>query len=639
MISTRVLAQNNVNDSAQFLPSLPQNQSPPEAVVDSIDSTSTATVPEPTIVDTVVVIPHLEFSSVSLTDAITALSRAYNLSIYIDSSVTGLINLRLDNVTLNDALQFIIRQYDLAWEKTGEIIKVYKPIPPPPEETPLNIGYENGLLSLNVKGVDLNRFVSDLVDLTGKNIVIEGNTRGFISGKLTDLELEKALRVIFSTNNFVYRVVDDVAYVGQGEGAPHGAAIARNLSVKCQDGLVSLEVANQSLSDVISLLAGECGISIFIQTKLEGDIRASFRDKTIDEALTFLLLNSQYTFKESSGIYFIGARTSEDLYDTKLVKLNHLIAATVESVIPVSFSKQLTIKSVKEHNGLVLTGPRTSIAKLESFISEIDVPMAQVLFEVLVVDYTTTDRAEFRITANNFGGDSGLPGQVYYPEIDVSDIGENLNKGLRSLESHLGVSNLGTLDTDFFIRLRMMQQKGTANVQSHPKIAALNGHPASIKIGTSQYYLLTSETSYPTSQTNPYTQTSQRFEVIEADMSLEVVPFVNGNRELIVEVKPEFNTPAESFDPDIPPTINRRVLNSTVRLKDGETIVLGGLVQNTKSKTIDKFPILGSLPLIGRLFQNRTTTDTKSELMIYITPHIYYGSEGSVNIDSLVPRK
>lgn len=603
------------------------------------DSANPRSEPAGPIVDTVIVIPRLEFSGIKLFDAITALARAYNMSAYIDSSVTGIIHLRLDNVTLNDALLFIIEQYELAWDKTGSIIRIYKPVPLPPPLEPLNIVYTDGLLSVNVRNVEVERFVNELMDITGMNLVVEKNVTGLVNAKLNNLELDNALKVIFPSNGFTYRVMEDVGYVGQAQAGQPGVLGARNLDLKCENDLVTIDASNSPLGDVISLLTIKCGVDILVQSRLEGNISASFRDKSVEEALTYLLLNSAYSFKETGGIYFVGNRDSEDLNDSKLIRLNHLIASTVESVIPVSLSQQLTLKTVKEHNGLILTGPRTAIAKLEAFIREIDIPMAQVLFEVLVVDYTTTDRAEFSINADNFGGDSGVPGQIYYPEIDVSDVGANLNNNLRSLERHLGISNLGVLDADFFIRLRIMQQQGKANVQSHPKIAALNGHSASIKIGTSQYYLLESKTVYPSQQSDVSTQTSQRFEVVEADMSLEVTPFVNNSDELIVEVKPEFNTPAESFNPDVPPTINRRVLNSTVRLKNGETIVLGGLVQSTKSLTIDKVPLLGSLPLIGRIFQNRRSYDVKSELMIYITPYVYYGSEGSVNIDSLIIKK
>jgi len=118
-------------------------------------------------------------------------------------------------------------------------------------------------------------------------------------------------------------------------------------------------------------------------------------------------------------------------------------------------------------------------------------------------------------------------------------------------------------------------------------------------------------------------------------MTLEVTPYVNRNGDLTVTLNSQFNTPAEAFDPDIPPTLNRRVLTSTVCLKNGETIVLGGLVQNTRSETVEKLPILGSIPIIGRLFRNRSSYDVTSELMIYITPQVYYGSEGSIGIDSI----
>ncbi len=591
------------------------------------------------IVDTVVVIPRLDFSSISLFDALTALARAYDLSLYIDSSVAGNISLRLDNVLLNDALLFIIEEYDLQWRKTGNIIKIFKPVVPLPEPEPLDISFADGLISFDLKKAELGDFVTALIDLTGRNIIVENNARGYVSGKITELDLEKAMRVVLPANGFTFKKIDDVIYVSAADAGTKPGARTANLHVKYEDNRLSLDVANTRLSDVISAVTVESGANIFVQTQLEGNITASFSDKTVEEALTYLLLNSEYTFNETNGIYFVGNRSSEDLHDTKLIRLKHLIATNLESLIPVSLSKQITIKVVKEHNGLALTGPRTAIARLESFIEELDIPTAQVLFEVLVVDYTTTERAEFGITANNMGPDSDLPGQIYYPQIDLSTDGQGANAKLRSAERHLGISKLGILGEDFFIRLEMMKQEGKANLISHPKIATLNGHPASISIGTSQYYLLESQTVYPSQQSNVSTQTSQRFEIVQADMSLEVVPYVNTNRELIVEVKPEFNTPAESFNPDIPPTINRRVLNSTVRLKDGETIVLGGLVQNTVTKTIDKLPILGDIPLIGRLFQNRRSTDVQSELMIYITPHVYFGSEGAVNIDTLLIKK
>ncbi|MFZ1682654.1 MAG: secretin N-terminal domain-containing protein [Candidatus Zixiibacteriota bacterium] len=589
------------------------------------------------IVDTNVIIPKLDFSAVPLFETLTALARAYNLSMFVDSSVVGSITLRLNNVSLNDALLFIIKEHKLSWERTGSIVKIYKPAPPQPVPKPLDLSYEQGKLTGDLPGVDIGTFVHRVAELTGKNIMLQGNPRGFVSGKVAGLGIDRALEVLLTTSGFTVSTADGIIYVSMAAESAQGVPKSRSLNVRCDSGLVTLDVINAPLAEVVATVGRQCGVSMSVQSQLEGTVSISFSDKPFDEALTSLLLTTSYTFRKVNNLYFVGKRDAEGLFDSKLIQLRHLIASDVEPLIPVTLSKQVAVKIVKEHNGLLVTGPRTSIAEIESFISRIDIPTAQVLFEVLVVDYSTTDRAEFSLTANNFGKDD--KGHTYYPNIDLAANGDKINDNLNSLSKDLGIHSLGTLPSDFFVHLQMMQQQGKANVLSHPRIASLNGHSASIKIGTTQYFKLNSTTVYPSQQSNLSTQTSQRFETIEADMSLEVVPFVMTSGEIVVEVKPEFSTPAQALNDSIAPTINRRILNSTVRLRNGETIVLGGLAQTSKSATIQKFPILGSIPILGRLFQNRSTTDVSTELSIYITPFVYYGSEGSVDIEKVLKKQ
>lgn len=588
------------------------------------------------LVDTQVVIPKLDFAGVPLADALGAISRAYKISLFVDSTVTGSLSLRLENVSLNDALLFIVKQHNLSWERTGKVLKLFKAPPPPVEPRPLSIAYQDSLFSCDLQLADIRELVRSVTQLTGRNIVVQNGTTGTVTGTIQRLPLEKALEALLTANGFTVSKAENVLYVSQRTDAKSAGSSIRSLDVKCTDGLITMSVSNASLADVVNNIGKSCNASLLLQTNLEGTVTASFTNRSVDDALLVILQNTAYTFKEQGGIIFIGNRDSEDLFVSRLIKLQHVIAGIVEPLIPATLSKLVSIKLVKEHNGLIVTGPRTSIARLEAFINEIDVPTPQVLFEVLVVDYTTTDRAEFGITANNFGHDSG---SIYYPNLDLSSTGPKLNRDLNSLSRNLGISNLGKLPDNFFIRLQAMAQQGKANIRSHPQIASLNGHTASLKIGTTQYFLLKSTTIYPSQQTSLSTQESERFEKIEADMSLEVTPFVNPNGELTVDVNPEFNTPAQAFDAKTPPTINRRELNSTVRLRDGETIVLGGLVQTSKTATIQKFPILGSIPILGRLFQNRSSTDVNSELIIYVTPHVYYGSEGSVDLTEAMKQK
>lgn len=187
-----------------------------------------------------------------------------------------------------------------------------------------------------------------------------------------------------------------------------------------------------------------------------------------------------------------------------------------------------------------------------------------------------------------------------------------------------GIQNLGRLPTDFFFRIQALSQEGVVNVRSRPQISTLNGHEASIEIGTTQYFILRSTTPLQ-SPNQIVTQESERFETIEANVSLQITPWVSSSGEVTTEIHPEFNTPVGNFNSEVPPTINSRILDSTVRLKDGETIILGGLIQDSETVNYNKIPILGDIPLLGQLFRNRSHDTSKSELIIFITPHGFYG--------------
>ncbi|MCK5455430.1 MAG: type II and III secretion system protein, partial [Calditrichia bacterium] len=191
--------------------------------------------------------------------------------------------------------------------------------------------------------------------------------------------------------------------------------------------------------------------------------------------------------------------------------------------------------------------------------------------------------------------------------------------------NYFGIANIGKLPDDFYFKVKALENIGRANIRSRPQITTLNGHPADITIGQTQYYILKTQTPIR-DPSQVYMQESQQFHTIEANISLQIIPWVSASGEITVEIHPEFNNPIGQFSSEVPPTIQRRALNSTVRLQDGETIVLGGLIQTLESENISKIPFLGSIPLIGYLFRNTSRKTSKSELIIYITPHLSYGN-------------
>jgi type II secretory pathway component GspD/PulD (secretin) len=178
--------------------------------------------------------------------------------------------------------------------------------------------------------------------------------------------------------------------------------------------------------------------------------------------------------------------------------------------------------------------------------------------------------------------------------------------------------------------LDALENEGITNLISKPQIATLNGHSATITIGTTQYYYLQKSTVVPGSNSN-VVETSQNEQKVDINMTLSVTPWVTSNDEVTMDIAPSFDVPGASSNSSLPPVVNRRSLNSKVRVKSGEMIILGGLIKAEVDKTTDKVPFLGSIPILGWFFSTKSTEIKKTQLMIYLVPHVYYGSERSID--------
>jgi type II secretory pathway component GspD/PulD (secretin) len=220
----------------------------------------------------------------------------------------------------------------------------------------------------------------------------------------------------------------------------------------------------------------------------------------------------------------------------------------------------------------------------------------------------------------------------YYPTIALE---YDRNAIASFLKSFGATSNITALiPENFTAQIQALENEGISNLISRPQIATLNGHAATITFGTTQFYTLEKELIVPGNNGNVVQKVQER-EKIDVNMTLSVTPWVSSNNEVTMEISPNFDVPGASSGDNNPPPINRRSLNSTVRVKNGEMIVLGGLIGNSESQYIDKVPFLGDIPVIKWIFSTKKTEKSKTQLMIYLIPHVYYGSEKKVNPDSV----
>ncbi len=583
-------------------------------------------------------IDELDFKNTDLRDVVRVLATKYRINVLIDNSVDKRVTIHLVNVSVADALKFIVRDNDLELKRYGEIYKIVnppQPEPPPPPEKKWVIQYKDGLITLDFKNEDVKDALYQISKLTGKTIIVDRHVNGAISGFIQELPLKEALYQLLKNNGYLIKKDGDVFQVrrmGWEETADKG--LTRNFWINTHEKLIDIEVKSAPVAQIINEISRQMNINVFLYGELKGTVTANAVNLTLEQCLNLILNSNDYTFKKDGDIYLIGDKSSRVLVSSKLIKLNHLKVDGIMEMLPKRVMEKAEYKIVKEHNALLVTGSQDVILDVQEIVKNIDHPIPQILIEALVVDYNYQDIREISVDAGLTGGSaldsSRGSNDKWFPGIDILWGAGTANKYLKKVGDYFGATNIGTLPADFYLQVKALETVGKANIRSKPQIATLNGHEADLTIGQTQYYKLITTTPIR-DPSQIYIQESEQFHTIEANITLKITPWVSGSGEITVEIHPEFNNPVGQLSPNVPPTIQRRALNSTVRIQDGETIILGGLIQTVDSENITKLPILGSIPVIGRIFQNKNHDKRKSELLIYITPHLSYGTE--LNLD------
>lgn len=612
------------------------------------DSTRTTSIDSSGIVQPVLQLPPgasdittLSFKDTDIRDIFRGLAYQHGLNIFVDNSINKRTTISLNQVRVYDAIKFLCEQNNLILVLDGGIFKISEiPAPrviPPPPHVPY-VAYNSGHLWIDAKNDDLITVVQEIEKKSSRNILVMAGASGTISGTLNDVDFDIGFTQIMNNNGFAVEKKEGIYLVNQlnyfvgNSGTGQKTAGPYWISVK--DSLATIDVTDAPLARVVSDLVHQTNADAIFYDPVPGTITARVSNISLKQSFDLLLMNTKSTYRYSDGKYFIGDKTDKTMNETKLFKLKYLRAEKMIENIPQSISSQAVIKPVREQNGVVVIATNDVISQFDDYINEIDKPVPQVLIEALVVDYDLSKGSQFGVgagiknTVDTIAHDYSL-----IPGINYTSNGTSINAALKHIGNinlfgtNIGVANLGVLPSNFYLSLQAQEQNGVANVRSRPLIATLNGYPASLSIGTTQYYELTSSIPYNGQGNTTVFQQTQSFQTIQADVKLEITPYVGANGMIFVEIKPDFKTPVGQLSSSVPPTINERAMSSTLEMREGETIVLGGLIEDTENENRTQVPILGSIPLLGSLFSSTTKSNDKKELIIYITPHISYGEE------------
>jgi general secretion pathway protein D len=268
------------------------------------------------------------------------------------------------------------------------------------------------------------------------------------------------------------------------------------------------------------------------------------------------------------------------------------------------------VKIVAEEttNSLIITTYFRNFEKLEKIIKELDVMLPQVLIEVKIVEVTLDDDSKFGVEwmwehttsvgdknyVQNGTTAFGLADEIYGLKYGI--LGEALETLLMALEKNTKV-----------------------NILSTPRIMTLDNREAIINIGQEVPYL---ESTQETATGGVLTS----YDFRDVGVILTVTPRINKSETVTLDVNQQINSLIE-FTLFNAPVIAKREATASVTVKDGQTMIIGGIIEDNKTETIHKVPIIGSVPFIGKLFQREETKMEKTELMVFITPHIIHNPE------------
>ena len=381
-------------------------------------------------------------------------------------------------------------------------------------------------------------------------------------------------------------------------------AFANNITLNVRDGQVR---------DVLGSIAALSSKSIVADSSVQGTITLDLKDVPFDTALRIITSAKGLSYRLTDGVVLVGSAAGlEKFNDTaSVIKLNYAKAEEIKPALASLIGAGSKISTDCVTNSIIFTGTPTDETRLRSAIAALDVATQQVTLEAKIIAVSREDSKNLGI---NWNWDKIPQNSNYYGDDDYDSDTDDENFG--------GVVHFGAnYEFRFNATLNALIANGKAKILATPRIITIPGKEASIFIG--DHIPVVTEKIF-----NAVTTSSTDY--VDAGIKLQYTPIVSSDGMITSVVHTEVSTPTligelKNYK------ITSRTADTTVRMRNGETLVIGGLsetlvigglINEEEQKRLQKVPFLSNIPLLGELFKNRTTSKTKTEVLMILTPHL-----------------
>lgn len=564
----------------------------------------------------------IDVKDMDIRDAIRMISKSYDLNILLDKEVKGQITIHLNDIPVAAGLQSIVKTY--GWELTEEngLFKIGLP----EKAWKSDITVKAGKITADIIDQEVNAFINEISKKAQISIVPNQKLTGTVSAKLFRVPIRDAVETILTGSGFTVDYSNKIFTVGRATGGSSRNNMSSQrrgkFRIKIDNKLLTLDVVNGNLDALIGEIADESQMQVVVYGKLSGQVNAKLNNIPLDEGLALILGGTKYTFVERDSIILIGDRngatpSGKALTTSKLIHLKHIKADEIPKILPKNIPAH-NIKVVKEQNGLLISGTSEDIVKTRNFLQSIDIPTPQVMLDVLLVEYNRDMEKDFGFS---FDGNTGEKGSnsYSYPDMILNRTGDKAKSFLKGAFG--SAPFISKLPDDFNMTLKLLETHDKAKVLAQPSITVLNGNKAQIDVGRTSYYKVSGGTA-----DNP----THNFRPINSGIKVSLTPWISQSGQITMELSPEISNMTGKND-DGYPDISRRSIQTTVRIDDGKTLVLGGLLKGNYVENNKEMPFFGkffgNIPIIGILFKSIDRNEEQSNLVVYVTPHILNKSD------------
>jgi len=510
--------------------------------------------------------------------------------------------------------------------------------------------------TLEIKDMDINDVLKLLAAKSGLNIIAGKSITGRVTIFLQNVEVRDALTIILKANDLAYMEGHGVIQIMTG--AEYEQSTGHKFGVSMESTIVSLQSAKAS--DVVAVLtqvksasgkviADDESNSIIIQDVPEKMEQLLDYIKTLDAPTEVKVFKLQHVvgdplvaklqemvspkignvkFDPLSNKLFI-KDTPKRLMEitkyinqidipreTRIFNISYAKADDLAKTIGPMLTKDVgSIEFDARSNTLVVMDIPPKIEEIGAMISALDRNDKEVFIEAKIFQIALGDEYQMGVnweklihtgtnTAVNFSSSFPIPG---------------------GLTTGVATASIGTLNSGAYNDVvQALDTFGKSRILSSPRLAVINNQEASILIGTTTPYTTSTTTSTTTAPV-----TAEAVSFIDTGVKLHVTPMIHDDGYITMKIKPEISNveakPYTDSSGNTIPIVDTSEVQTTVRVKDGVTIIIGGLMKDELINNKSKIPVLGDLPFFGKAFRNEDRNMQKTEIVIFLTPHIING--------------